>query len=138
MERTYSQIDMDERRKIARWRTAGVNVDIIAEKLGRHRSTIFRELKRNRFIDAQIPDLNGYYCVTANDMARAWQKGSVENMNKRVRRYLPRDTDLLSLSHRCVRSICERLNTTPRKCLGYRTPTEVFREQLVEIVSLPE
>jgi transposase, IS30 family len=70
MERTYSQIDMDERRKIARWRTAGVNVDIIAEKLGRHRSTIFRELKRNRFVYAQMPELNGYYCVTANDMAR--------------------------------------------------------------------
>ncbi len=49
MKRTYSQIDMDERRKIARWRTAGISVDVIAEKLGRHRSTIFRELKRNTF-----------------------------------------------------------------------------------------
>ena len=44
MKRTYSQIDMDERRKIARWRMAGISVDVIAEKLGRHRSTIFREL----------------------------------------------------------------------------------------------
>ena len=70
MERTYCQIDMDERRKIARWRTAGVNVDVIAERLGRHRSTIFRELRRNAFADAQMPELNGYYCVTANDMAR--------------------------------------------------------------------
>ena len=336
MERTYSQIDMDERRKIARWRTAGISVDVIAEKLGRHRSTIFRELRRNAFTDSQMPKLNGYYCVTANDMARdrraklrklarfshlrqsvierimhgwspqqiagrlqlerhpicvshetiykfayspdghaiklwrhlpehrarrrprharrrhgrrfspdvnilfrpdvvaerkqfghwecdlmqfrkkfgkanvtslvervsrfavflrnndrqskpvmdgliqalqslphlarrsitfdrgteftdwpylqagigtqtwfcdpqaPWQKGSVENMNKRVRRYLPRDTDLLSLPQQSVRSICERLNATPRKCLDYRTPTEVFREQLVEIVSLPD
>lgn len=32
MDRTYSQIDMDERRKIVRWRTAGVHADIIAEK----------------------------------------------------------------------------------------------------------
>lgn len=53
MERTYSQIDMDERRKIARWRTAGISVDVIAEKLGRHRSTIFRELRRNAFTDPQ-------------------------------------------------------------------------------------
>jgi IS30 family transposase len=43
MKRTYSQIDLDERRKIERWRQAGVSVDTIAEKLGRHRSTIFRE-----------------------------------------------------------------------------------------------
>ena len=70
MERTYSQIDMDERRKIARWLMAGIGVEVIAEKLGRHRSSIFRELRRNTFEDQQMPDLNGYYCVTANAMAR--------------------------------------------------------------------
>lgn len=37
MKRTYSQIDMDEPRKIARWRTAGISVDVIAEKLHRIR-----------------------------------------------------------------------------------------------------
>ncbi|MCY1382668.1 Helix-turn-helix domain protein [compost metagenome] len=51
MERTYSHIDLDERRRIARWRTAKLPDDVIAEKLGRHRSTIFRELKRNQFND---------------------------------------------------------------------------------------
>jgi IS30 family transposase len=71
MERTYSQIDLDERRKIARWRQAGVCVDAIAEKLGRHRSTIFRELRRNRFQDVEMPDLAGYYCVTADSFAKA-------------------------------------------------------------------
>jgi len=70
MERTYSQIDLDERRKIARWRQAGVCVDAIAEKLGRHRSTIFRELRRNRFQDVEMPDLAGYYCVTAEGFAK--------------------------------------------------------------------
>ena len=46
MRRTYSQIGFDERRKIARWRTAGLSVAVIAEKLGRRRSTIYRELRR--------------------------------------------------------------------------------------------
>lgn len=69
MERTYSHIDLDERRKIARWRTAGLSVEVIAEKLGRHRSTIFREIKRNMFVDKVVPDLSGYYCVTAHSMA---------------------------------------------------------------------
>lgn len=69
MRRTYSQIGLDERRKIARWRTAGLSIEVIAEKLGRHRSTIFREVRRNMFIDKQIPDLSGYYCVTAHEMA---------------------------------------------------------------------
>jgi len=70
MKRTYSHIDLNERRKIARWRLSGLSVEMIAEKLGRHRSTIFREIKRNLFIDTAVPDLNGYYCVTAHDMAR--------------------------------------------------------------------
>jgi IS30 family transposase len=35
----------DDRCKIARWRPAGISVEIIAEKLGRHRSSIFREIK---------------------------------------------------------------------------------------------
>ncbi|WP_409995433.1 helix-turn-helix domain-containing protein [Rhizobium leguminosarum] len=60
MERTYSPIDLNERRKIARWRMAGLTVGITAEKLGQHRSTIFRELKRNMFVDKVVPDLNGY------------------------------------------------------------------------------
>lgn len=53
-------------------------------------------------------------------------------MNRRVRRYLPADTALLTLPERSMISICERLNATPRKCLGYRTPAEVFRTHLLK------
>lgn len=63
MECTYSHIDLDERCRIARWRTAKLSGDVIAEKLGRHRSTIFRELKRNQFKDDEIANLTGYYCT---------------------------------------------------------------------------
>jgi len=66
------------------------------------------------------------------DPQAPWQKGTVENTNKRVRRYLPRNTVLLSLPNRYMKSICERLNATPRKCLGFRTPAEVFRDELME------
>lgn len=48
MQRTYSQIDLNGRRKLARWRGMGLSVNVIAEKIGRHRSAIFREfLLRN-------------------------------------------------------------------------------------------
>lgn len=67
------------------------------------------------------------------DPQAPWQKGTVENTNKRVRRYLPRDTVLLSLPNRYVSSICARLNATPRKCLGWRTPAEAFRDELLEM-----
>lgn len=67
------------------------------------------------------------------DPQSPWQKGSVENMNRRARRYLPPDTVLLTLSDRAMRSISERLNATPRKCLGFRTPAEAFRGELLEL-----
>ena len=56
------------------------------------------------------------------DPRAPWQKGSVENLNKRARRYLPRDTPVAALSNRNMKAICDRLNGTPRKCLGWRTP----------------
>lgn len=70
MKHTYSQLDLDERRKIERWHRAGVPVDVIAEKLDRHRSTIFREIARNKFDDAEMPELIGYFCVAAHGKAR--------------------------------------------------------------------
>ena len=67
------------------------------------------------------------------DPQAPWQKGSVENFNKRARRYLPRDTPVAALSNRSMKAICDRLNGTPRKCLGWRTPTEAFREELTKL-----
>jgi IS30 family transposase len=59
-----------------------------------------------------------------------WQKGTVENTNGRVRRFLSRDADITALSDEMLNEICERLNDMPRKCLGYRTPAEVLMSSL--------
>lgn len=67
------------------------------------------------------------------DPQAPWRKGSVENMNKRIRRYLPRDTAVLQLTPRSMKMMCQRLNATSRKCLGYRTPTKAFQEELIRL-----
>lgn len=67
------------------------------------------------------------------DPQAPWQKGTVENTNNRLRKYLPRSTEPTALTNRYLGSICHRLNATPRKCLGYRTPAEVFEAHLVAI-----
>lgn len=67
------------------------------------------------------------------DPSSPWQKGTVENLNKRARRYLPRDTELMALSSRNRKVICDRLNGAPRKCLARRTPTEAFREEMMKL-----
>lgn len=65
------------------------------------------------------------------DPQAPWQKPTVENTNRRVRRWLPRETVLLHLPRNDLVNLSARMNATPRKCLGYRTPAEVFRENLI-------
>ena len=55
-----------------------------------------------------------------------WQKGSVENLNGRLRRHLSLDSDITALSREDLQALTRQLNATPRKCLGYRTPAEAF------------
>ncbi len=54
------------------------------------------------------------------DPQSPWQKGTVENTNGRAGTWLSRDVDPLSLTDQELKDICKRLNTTQRKCLGYR------------------
>lgn len=61
------------------------------------------------------------------DPSSPWQKGTVENTNRRARRWLPRKRDIRLLSDQDTKQICDRLNDMPRKCLGWKTPAEVFR-----------
>jgi len=70
MSLSYCQLDLDERRRIDRMHQKRMPIADIAQAIGRHRSTVYRELKRNRFVDDEIPDLNGYCCLTAQDKAR--------------------------------------------------------------------
>lgn len=65
------------------------------------------------------------------DPQAPWQKGTVENTNKRVRRYLPSETVVLDVTSQDIRSLCDRLNETPRKCLGFQTPKEIFGKHLL-------
>lgn len=67
------------------------------------------------------------------DPQAPWQKGTVENLNNRARRYLPRSTEIAALTNQNMKEICARLNGTPRKCLGWKTPTEAFREEIMKL-----
>lgn len=55
MGRVYAQLTLEERRKIERWRHAKVSVNEMTRVLRRHRSTIFRELRRNHLQDPYMP-----------------------------------------------------------------------------------
>jgi len=68
--------------------------------------------------------IDTYFC----DPFSAWQKPGVENVNKLIRRFIPKGSDIGSYSDRYIENVCKRLNNTPRKSLGYKTPKEVMIE----------
>lgn len=63
----------------------------------------------------------------------SWEKGSVEQVNGLLRRYLPRITNLKTVTQQDLDDIAWELNNRPRKCLGYMTPCEVLLEQGVAL-----
>jgi IS30 family transposase len=60
-----------------------------------------------------------------------WQKGGVENSIGRMRRMLPRKTDLNTLTPVDFLNRAAVYNHTPRKCLDFKTPAEVFSKMLL-------
>lgn len=74
--------------------------------------------------------VTSYFCKPS----APWQKSSVENSNGRIRRFLPLDTNIAALPNVDLVALTQRLNDTPRKCLGFRTPAEVLREQITASV----
>jgi len=59
----------------------------------------------------------------------SWEKGSVENTNKRIRRYIPKGTSIQKLSNDQIQWIENRLNNRPMKCLNYQTPNEAMEQE---------
>lgn len=68
----------------------------------------------------------GTTCYFADPYA-AWQRGSNEQINGLVRRYLPKGTDFSKIDKDQIKRIERLINNRPRKCLGFKTPLEVAR-----------
>lgn len=64
----------------------------------------------------------------------AWERGSNENQNKLIRRFVPKGTDIGKLSPRDVERIQYWMNHYPRRLLGYRTPAELCTSGVLEFV----
>ena len=68
----------------------------------------------------------GIKCYFADPYA-AWQRGSNEQINGLIRRYLPKGTDFSKIDKDQIKKIEKLINNRPRKCLGFKTPLEVAR-----------
>jgi IS30 family transposase len=67
-----------------------------------------------------------YFC----DPQSPWQRGTNENTNRLLRQYFPKKTNLAVHSQDDLNLVAERLNTRPRKTLGFKTPAYRLAEML--------
>lgn len=58
----------------------------------------------------------------------SWERGLNENTNGLVRQYFPKRVPFDNISEDDLQKVENKLNSRPRKCLGYRTPFEVFNK----------
>lgn len=65
--------------------------------------------------------MNSYFCHPYH----SWEKGTVENTIGRLRRFIPKGTSIDEISEDYLKQIEEKMNNTPRKCLGFMTPQEM-------------
>ena len=56
----------------------------------------------------------------------SWERGTNENMNGLIRQYFPKKCSFATITEQEIEFVMERLNNRPRKCLGFKSPNQVF------------
>ncbi len=84
-----------------------------------------REMAEHQELAAEL-GMQVYFC----DPRSPWQRGSNENTNRLLRQYLAKGEDLNRFSLRQLDDIADRINTRPRRVLGWDTAANRFRPEL--------
>jgi len=77
------------------------------------------------FTKSSIKRTKMYYC----DAYASWQRGSNENQNRMIRRFLPKGSSFKNVTRRTVKRIQKFMNNYPRKMFGFKSSNEVFNEK---------
>lgn len=109
-------------------------LDMLERRYKRRFSEVFKTITTdngNEFIDSNRLETS---CLGAGQRTTcyyahpysAWERGSNENANKLIRRFVPKGTDIGKLSTKDIKRIEHWINNYPRRLLGYRTAQQVF------------
>jgi IS30 family transposase len=115
----------------------GKDTETVTRALARQMTKLPEELKRSLTWDrgnemaahasfTVATDLKVYFC----DPQSPWQRGSNENTNGLLRQYFPKGTGLSQFTQTELDQIALKLNTRPRKTLGFKTPAYTLERAL--------
>jgi len=109
-------------------KTARAVTDAICEHLKPHQEKVLtltydngREFAYHEEI-ARVLTAEGFFAHPYH----SWERGLNENTNGLIRQYIPKGKDIDDLSDEDVAKIIGKINSRPRKCLGFKTPNQLF------------
>ncbi|MCD4688414.1 MAG: IS30 family transposase [Desulfuromonadaceae bacterium] len=80
-----------------------------------------KEFAFHQDIDKELTS-NGYFAHPYH----SWERGLNENTNGLIRQFFSKGKDLSEVSDEEIQGVMDKLNNRPRKCLGFKTPNQVF------------
>ena len=80
-----------------------------------------KEFALHQDIDKELQS-DGYFAHPYH----SWERGLNENTNGLIRQFFPKGKDLSEVTDADIQRVMDKLNNRPRKCLGFKTPNQVF------------
>ena len=72
----------------------------------------------------KLLDVKIYFCHPYH----SWEKGSIENLNRFIRKFIPKGSNLSRYSKKDIAEIERESNDRYLKCLKFATPDEMLEE----------
>ncbi len=106
-------------KRVPRLRQAMTAYDAMLKSLNALSATLDNGPENARHEQLGIPT---FFCHPYS----SWEKGAIENTFQRLRKFIPKKSKLSEYTDEQLSAIVDVMNNTPRKCLGFKTPKEVF------------
>lgn len=111
--------------------TAQIKTDTVVGQLKSEDMGIVKSITMDRG-----PENSGYKIISdklnipvfACNPYHSWEKGTVENTVKRIRKYIPKGISVDNITQEYLTALEDKFNNTPRKCLGFLTPNEYYEK----------
>jgi IS30 family transposase len=113
-------------------------IDTLEERYGNHFKSIFKTITFDNgveFSGSAAMERNGRIKVYYAHPYSSFERGTNENWNGIVRRFIPKSSSFEKLDDDAILRINHYINTLPRKRFGYRTPLDLWNEQINMIIS---
>jgi IS30 family transposase len=113
-------------------------IDELQQEYGRHFRDIFKTITFDNgaeFSDSASMEKGGRTQVYYAHPYSSFERGTNENWNGIVRRFIPKGSSFENLTDKDMQRIAHYINTLPRKRFGYKTPMDLWNEHICGILS---